>query len=94
MEQPLDDYEGVAALFKALAHPIRLAILSKTIDDEFCVHDIGEHIGRSQPNISQHLALLRERGLVTASRKGKRVCYRAADQRIAEIVRLATELTD
>ncbi|MGC9317887.1 MAG: ArsR/SmtB family transcription factor [Armatimonadota bacterium] len=91
MKPPIGDYEELADLFKALGHPVRLRILAKTFDEEFCVQDLGEHLGRSQPNVSQHLAVLRERGLVTAERKGKRVCYRPADGRIAEVIQVAAE---
>ncbi|MEA3402969.1 MAG: metalloregulator ArsR/SmtB family transcription factor [Armatimonadota bacterium] len=94
MKQAIDDYGDLADLFKALGHPARLRILAKTIDQEFCVQDLGEHLGRSQPNVSQHLAVLRERGLVIAERKGKRVCYRPADARIAELIQMAAETLD
>ncbi len=91
MGQITEDYETLADLFRALAHPVRLSILGRTFEGEFCVQDLGEHLDRSQPNISQHLAVLRERGLVIAERKGRRVCYRPADPRIAEVIRLASE---
>ena len=85
----IGDFEGLAEVFKALAHPVRLQILIKTIDAELCVQDLQDDLDRSQPNISQHLTVLRERGLVVAERKGKRVCYRPADDRIAQVIRLA-----
>lgn len=94
MEELIDDYEGLAAIFKALGHPIRLKVLAKTISGEFCVQDLGDHLDRSQPNISQHLAVLRERGLVIPERRGKKVCYRPADDRIAELIRLAAKAFD
>ena len=94
MEHLTDDYEAVADLFKALGHPVRLRIVAKTLDGEFCVQDIGDHLDRSQPNISQHLAVLRERGLVVPERRGKKVCYRVADDRIARIIRLAAQALD
>ena len=91
MVETIGDYEDLAGVFRALAHPIRLQILMNTIGDELCVQDLQDDLGRSQPNISQHLTVLRERGLVTAERKGKRVCYRPADGRIAEVIRLAAQ---
>jgi len=89
MVEMIGDFEGLAEVFKALAHPVRLQILIKTIDAELCVQDLQDDLDRSQPNISQHLTVLRERGLVVAERKGKRVCYRPADDRIAQVIRLA-----
>ena len=85
------DYERLANVFKALGHPTRLQILTKTINSEFCVQDLGEELDRRQPHISQHLTVLRERGLVTPRRKGKTVCYRPTDSRIREIIQLAAE---
>jgi len=94
MEQLIDDYEGLAGIFKALGHPVRLKLLAKTIDGEFCVQDLGNDLDRSQPNISQHLGVLRERGLVIPERRGKKVCYRPAHDRIADLIRLAAKAFD
>jgi DNA-binding transcriptional ArsR family regulator len=91
MEHLIQDYEALASFFKALGHPLRLRILAKTLDGEFCVQDLGDHLDRSQPNTSQHLAVLRERGLVIAERRGKKVCYRAADDRVAKVIRMAAQ---
>lgn len=91
---PGTDYDLLASIFKALGNPVRLKILARTIDDEFCVQDLGEHLDRSQPNISQHLAVLRDRGLVVPKRRGKKVCYRPSDPRIAEMIKLAAETFD
>jgi DNA-binding transcriptional ArsR family regulator len=88
------DYQRLADVFKALGHPTRLQILAKTISAEFCVQDLGDELDRTQPNISQHLTILRERGLVVPERKGKNVCYRPADGRIAEIIEVAAEVFD
>jgi len=89
MVETIGDFEGVAEVFRALAHPVRLQILMKTLDGELCVQDLQDDLDRSQPNISQHLTVLRERGLVVAERRGKRVCYRCADERIAQVIKLA-----
>jgi len=88
------DYQRLADVFKALGHPTRLQILANTISADFCVQDLGDQLDRRQPNISQHLAVLRERGLITPERKGKRVCYRLTDERLAQVIRLAAECCD
>ncbi len=88
------DYEHLARIFKALGHPTRLALLAKTIGGEFCVADLQEHLDRSQANISQHLAVLRDRGLALAERRGNQVCYRLADERLAEIIDLAADIAE
>lgn len=88
------DYQRLADVFKALGHPTRLQILMKTINSELCVQDLGDELDRRQPHISQHLTVLRERGLVVPERKGKTVCYRPADSKIARIIELAAEVAD
>jgi len=94
MKEEIANYERLADVFKALGHPTRLGILMETIAGEFCVRDLERHLDRTQSNISQHLAVLRERGLVIPRRKGKAVCYRLANDRIADIISLATEAFD
>lgn len=91
MDTSEGQFEDLARFFRALGHPARLQILMQTIDGEFCVQEIGERLDRSQPNVSQHLTVLRERGLVVPERRGKRVCYRLADEGIREIIMRAME---
>jgi len=82
-----NDHIRLAALFKGMGHPTRLRILEKIVAGEFCVSELGGDLDRRQANISQHLAILRDRGLVTSTRKGRIVCYRLADRRIAKVIR-------
>jgi len=77
----------LAAFFKAMGHLTRLRILERIAAGEFCVSELEADLDRRQANISQHLAILRDRGLVIPIRKGKMVCYRLADERIAEVIR-------
>ncbi|NLO07452.1 MAG: winged helix-turn-helix transcriptional regulator [candidate division WS1 bacterium] len=92
MSDTRDSVESLAELFRTLGHPLRLQILMQIIEGEFCVQEIGERLDRNQPNISQHLSVLRDRNVVTPERQGKRVCYRMADERIAAIVKNALEI--
>ncbi len=94
MNQISPDYERVARIFKALGHPTRLGILAKILSEEFCVTDLHEHLERSQANISQHLAVLRDRGLAIPERRGNKVCYRLADERLSQIIDLAAEIAE
>lgn len=64
-----------AALFKVLAHPTRLAILHSLMAGPKCVTDVCELCSASQPNISQHLTLLRHEGVVKYFEDGKTRCY-------------------
>jgi ArsR family transcriptional regulator len=75
----------VAARFKALADEGRLALLSALQRGEKGVGELAEATGRSQPNVSQHLASLTHAGLVKARRDGNRAFYRIADPTVMRI---------
>ncbi len=65
----------MANMLKALAHPTRLAILKTLLPGPKCVTDVCELCEASQPNVSQHLALLRHEGVVKYFDEGKNRCY-------------------
>jgi ArsR family transcriptional regulator, arsenate/arsenite/antimonite-responsive transcriptional repressor len=69
---------GLAALFKALADPIRLRILALIAEGEVCVCHIHESLRLPQPTVSRHLAYLRRAGLVHTRRDGLWVYYALA----------------
>jgi DNA-binding transcriptional ArsR family regulator len=75
----------VAARFKALADAGRLTLLSALQRGERSVGELAETTGRSQPNVSQHLASLTHAHLVAARRDGNRVFYRIADPTVLRI---------
>ena len=83
----LDDkaLEHVARYFGALAVPMRLKILIALHDGELNVGGITSAIGCTQANVSKHLALLTERGLLQRSTRGTSVYYRIADEAIYEL---------
>jgi len=64
-----------ARLLRVLAHPTRLMILRELLKGVRCVNDITELLAARQPNVSQHLMLLREQGLVGSYHDGTRRCY-------------------
>jgi ArsR family transcriptional regulator len=68
-----------AEVLKTLASPRRLEILHALARGPIEVGRLAEAIGASQPNVSQHLAVLRTAGLVDAEREGREVRYRLAD---------------
>jgi len=81
------DYKQGAQLFKALAHPTRLLIVEKLLEEEKCVSDIHELVDVSQPNISQHLNILRFSGIVDYRQEGNLRCYFLKEpQRIKKLV--------
>ena len=86
MEKEID-YEGCAALLKALSHPVRLRIVHGLLTMG-CrnVSCLERSIGTSQSCISQHLQKLRAAGAVSAERSGNEVSYHAASPRVARLV--------
>ena len=66
----------LAARFKALGDPTRVAILNRLAEGEACVCDLNATFDLSQPTISHHLKVLRDAGLVDVSRRGTWAFYR------------------
>lgn len=85
-------FELHAELLKALAHPRRLEIVQLLRDQELSVTDIYEMLDLPQANISQHLMILRDAGVVTTTREGKQVLYRLANSKIIEASDLLREV--
>lgn len=74
----------LAGAFKVLADPVRLRLLSMIANaEEACACDLAGPLGRSQPTLSHHLALLTDAGLVTREKRGKWAYYRAVPERLA-----------
>ncbi|TXT24557.1 MAG: ArsR family transcriptional regulator [Gallionellaceae bacterium] len=77
---------------KAIAHPLRLKILCVLGDKEVSVQDIVDYVGTSQSNISQHLAILRDKGVLTTRKDANRVYYRIGDPRTIKLVVMMREV--
>lgn len=73
-------------LFRALGHPTRLRILQMLRTEDRCVCEILEALQLEQSNVSQHLAVLRQAGLVTSRREGTRVMYSFSNRRLSEVL--------
>ena len=79
----LEERETLATQFKALADPTRVAIVNRLSGaEELCVCDLNAAFELSQPTISHHLKILREAGLVEASRRGTWSYYRLVPEAI------------
>ena len=81
-----DDIERASRSLKAMSHPLRLKILCTLWDQEISVQDIVEHVGTSQSNISQHLAILRDKGILSSRKDANRVYYRVSDSRTLRLI--------
>ena len=78
--------EPAVELLKALAAPVRLAVVEQLAAGPRCVHELVDHLVVPQPLLSQHLRVLRGAGLVTAGRRGREVEYSLADEHVAHVV--------
>jgi ArsR family transcriptional regulator len=84
--------ETAARALKAIAHPLRLKILCVLGESEICVQEIVDAVGTSQSNISQHLAILRDKGVLQTRKDANRVFYRVCDQRTLQLIVLMREV--
>jgi ArsR family transcriptional regulator, zinc-responsive transcriptional repressor len=73
-------------LLRALAAPVRIAIVLQLRDEDRCVHELVDLLGVAQPLISQHLRVLKTAGVVHGERRGREVVYRLVDDHLAHIV--------
>lgn len=89
-------FEGRAAeaarLLRALANERRLMILCQLADGERSVGELLPHVGLSQSALSQHLAVLREEGIVATRREAQTVRYRIADAAAVRVVATLAEI--
>ncbi len=87
-----EDIDRASRSMKAIAHPLRLKILCTLGNQEISVQDIVQQVGTSQSNISQHLSILRDKGILTARKDANRVYYRVGDQRTLRLIGMMREV--
>jgi DNA-binding transcriptional ArsR family regulator len=87
-----EDIERASRSLKAMSHPLRLKILCTLGGQEVSVQDIVEQVGTSQSNISQHLAILRDKGILASRKDANRVFYRVSDSRTLQLVGMMREV--
>ncbi|MPZ25039.1 MAG: metalloregulator ArsR/SmtB family transcription factor [Micromonosporaceae bacterium] len=79
-------YEAAGDLLRALASPIRVAIVTELATGQRCVHELVDSLGVAQPLVSQHLRVLRGAGVVRGARRGREIAYSLVDEHVAHIV--------
>ena len=84
--------EQASRALKAMSHPLRLKILCVLGDKEVSVQDIVESVGTSQSNISQHLAILRDKGVLRTRKDANRVYYRVGDTRTLQLISMMRDV--
>ena len=85
-------YELQAEISKTLANPLRIAIIHYLKDGEKTVNDLTQTLGASQSNISQHLAIMRQRQIVRTRKEGSTVYYRVASPKISQACDMVREV--
>lgn len=80
-------FEMAAELFGVLSTPIRLRILSSLCNGERSVSELQEQVGTTQPNLSQHLAVLYQSGILAKRKEGAQVFYRVQSERAVMLCR-------
>jgi ArsR family transcriptional regulator, zinc-responsive transcriptional repressor len=80
------DYEAAGELLRALASPLRIAIITELGGGARCVHELVDALAVPQPLVSQHLRILRRAGLVSGARRGREIEYSLTDEHVAHIV--------
>ncbi len=92
MKRDKERFQVQAEFCKAMAHPVRLQIIDLLKRDNLAVHSLAKEIGVGQANLSQHLAVLRAKGVVRAERRGVDVVYSLANRKIVDACILIREI--
>lgn len=87
-----EDIDRASRSLKAMSHPLRLKILCTLRDKEVSVQDIVDNVGTSQSNISQHLAILRDKGILASRKDANRVYYRVGDARTLRLISMMQDV--
>src|SRR3981189_912555 len=87
-----ENIREASAAMQAMGHPLRLKILCLVGSQELSVLEIVDAVGTSQSNISQHLAVLRDHGLLEARKEANKVFYRIGDPRVLKMIALTREI--
>lgn len=79
-------FEKQAEIAKAIAHPLRISIVDFLKNGEQCVCDIAEHIGSERSNVSRHLSVMVNAGLLESRKDGLKVIYKLRTPCILEFL--------
>lgn len=85
-------YELHAEVCKVFSNSTRLEILNLLRDKEMSVTGLMKKTNLSQANISQHLSIMKAKGIVTSNRKGKNICYKLENPRIIKAFDIIKEV--
>lgn len=84
--------EKTVNVFKALACETRLKIVMGLLEKKECnVNLMAEKLGLPQPNVSQHLAILKNAGVIEGYRKGTQICYKVTNDLVCKLIKCLKE---
>jgi len=83
---PREVLDAAGDILRALAAPVRIAIVLQLQQSPRCVHELVDALAVPQPLVSQHLRILKQAGVVANERSGREVLYRLVDHHLAHIV--------
>ncbi|MDD5035720.1 MAG: metalloregulator ArsR/SmtB family transcription factor [Methylococcaceae bacterium] len=86
------DINRAAQCLKAMSHPLRLKILCTLGINHVSVQDIVDQVGTTQSNISQHLGILRDKGILACHKDANRVYYYIDDERTLQLIQMLKEI--
>ncbi len=83
------DFEKESEMLKALGHPVRLKMLCGLMTEYDCnVNKMVEKLNLPQSTVSQHLSILKSRGIISPRKDGVKTCYEVTDKRVEDIIKL------
>lgn len=88
-------YVRESEVLKALAHPVRLQmieIISSLSENECSVSTIRKKLGMPQSTVSQHLQILRNKGIIEGGKRGAIICYRVKDNYTKELAKILEQI--
>lgn len=88
---PISTAQRMADIFKGLADPTRLRLLSILFEGETCVSTLAEKVGMSQSAVSHQLRILRDLGFVSTRRDGQTIYYHIDDEHIGDLFQRTLE---
>jgi len=84
--EDLREYEGTAEMLKAMAHPVRLCIIKGLMDKKCNVSYMQECLELPQSTVSQHLGILRAKGIIKGERNGLEITYSVVNEDVKKII--------
>ncbi|MDP8257862.1 MAG: metalloregulator ArsR/SmtB family transcription factor [Candidatus Aadella gelida] len=82
------DYQKISENLKAIAHPVRLRIVQGLMVNECNVGSIVKKLDLPQSTVSQHLSILRNKGIIIPRKEGVKTCYIVVDQKVRDIINI------